>query len=421
MTPDQSFAKVDRAKATSLLNIFVSFLTPDVLTATWHSFEPEYWIYGSATHAGTFNGGKLSIKFLYVYFAVYIYICGKQDAPKESSRNQEPLRNSIRAAVAHFNALYPNKSIPSASILIRFWGRFYLPIEVWPAICKNFQDLLTQAGRSLAGDEKLLHFTGDSGYIRLVPTQPDRIGLSFFELVATLPNGDPYLVYTRFSNPNVDLGSNIPVSEAVKDSANVVKYFVDTKHCEPPVLVFDSYYTSADGRTYLNENGVKFIASVMTSRFINLMDNLAEHGTMVDKPGQTATIFNPSTNELFVHHWDVLASVGKKYVLSNAFERVPATSENAGIVPAYDQYKELFNACDKFNRKLQDRKFCHRSGGGARMGEAGHTMKFLMASILQNTFSAYKSCQDDDTFNLTFCDMCDLLSTQLVEHSFTYM
>lgn len=168
------------------------------------------------------------------------------------------------------------------------------------------------------------------------------------------------------------------------------------------------------------ENRIAFIASVNPNRFRSLMDNLIEYGGVIQKPGQTASLYNPRTNELFVHHWDILTAVGKKYVLSNAFLRVPATRSNAGIIPAYDQYKNVFGGCDKFNRNLHDRKLCHRSGGGTRSGEDGYTMKFMMACILQNTFNAYKSIQNDDSFDLSFYNMCMLLSEQLPEHSFTY-
>mmetsp|Transcript_44978 Transcript_44978/g.32890 ORF Transcript_44978/g.32890 Transcript_44978/m.32890 type:complete len:180 (-) Transcript_44978:3-542(-) len=176
-----------------------------------------------------------------------------------------------------------------------------------------------------------------------------------------------------------------------------------------------------EGRRFLNANNVKFIGSVMHSRFKTLMDDLIEHGDMVEKPGQTAIIRNVDTHEIFVHHWDTLTAVGQKYVLSNAFQRFPVTRGSTGIVPAYDQYKGLFNACDKFNRNLHDRKFCHRCGGGRRMGENGHTWKFLMACILQNTFNAYKSMHDDPTFDVSFATMCDILSRQILEHSFTHM
>lgn len=232
-------------------------------------------------------------------------------------------------------------------------------------------------------------------------------------------NGCPYLVHSMFSMSNPHIGESLPVNAVVREWAKVADFFVKEKKSKPPVLTFDSLYTDNEGRRYLNENGHLFIGSVATNRFRGLMDQLAEYGDMVEKPGQTACLFNAKTNELFVHHWDVITDIGKKYVISNAFNRVPATRSNADIVPVYDQYKGMYNACDVFNRGLHQRKFCHRTGGRSRRGENGHTFKFLMACILQNAFNAYKSMQADPTFDLTFVQMCRFLSRFLIRYSLT--
>ena len=44
-----------------------------------------------------------------------------------------------------------------------------------------------------AGDEKLFHFTGKSGDVRLVKSKPDQIGLWFYEIImlATLSPAFP--------------------------------------------------------------------------------------------------------------------------------------------------------------------------------------------------------------------------------------
>lgn len=183
MTAEESFAAVDKRKATSLVDIFLSFVTPDVLTATWHFFPKEYWCYGYGPKAGTFNKGQVSLKLMYTYLAVYIFLVGEQNPPREGQGVQRPLRSGIQRAINHFKKEHPGEAILSPSLLEAFWGRFNIPHELWPQICRNFQDLLIRPGRCAAGDEKLLRFTGDSGYIRLVPSKPDHVGLWFFELV----------------------------------------------------------------------------------------------------------------------------------------------------------------------------------------------------------------------------------------------
>lgn len=138
LTQAQSFAKVDKSKATTLLDVFLSFLTPGILTDTWDSFPPDYWIYGSGRHTGMFGGGKAHLQLLYTYFAVYIFICAEQNAPKENRKVRDPLRKAIAKAVEHFRDRFPYQRIPSHSLLIRFWARFFFPSSIWSSICQNF-------------------------------------------------------------------------------------------------------------------------------------------------------------------------------------------------------------------------------------------------------------------------------------------
>ena len=63
----------------------------------------------------------------------------------------------------------------------------------------------------------------------------------------------------------------------------------------------------------------------------------------------------------------------------------PRTRRTAAVnIPVYPYYKFLFNGCDKFNRELHDRKYCHRMGGGGKRGEQGHIHKLFMACIIKN-------------------------------------
>ena len=76
------------------------------------------------------------------------------------------------------------------------------------------------------------------------------------------------------------------------------------------------------------------------------------------------------------------------FKMSNAFKRSPGKLTK-GIVPVYDHYKSMFNACDRFNRMLHDRKWPHKNGGRDIPRDVGHHHNFAMSCILQNTFNAY--------------------------------
>ena len=185
-----------------------------------------------------------------------------------------------------------------------------------------------------------------------------------------------------------------------------------------PILVFDSYYTDTAGRKWLNENKIKFIAAVQTERFKVLMDFLWVTTTAkVTKPGQTEAIFCPASGELFVHHWDLDAVIGKKYVLTNALKLVAPKRGSDSIVPGYDHYGQAFNACDRFNRKLHDKKYPHKTGGRNTAGEAGHIHKFIMACIVQNTLAAGDKIAPKGREKLTYLNKCCQLSDELFAYA----
>jgi hypothetical protein len=137
---------------------------------------------------------------------------------------------------------------------------------------------------------------------------------------------------------------------------------------------------------------------------------------------------NQPKQELFIHHWDMSAGIGQKYLLTNAFHRVGATNltnsmvpfaqasassttidAEAGIstdTPADDDsdtytgnrsdeifpiYQHMFHICDSYNKTLHEYKYCHKSGGLHKNGEDGLCHKFIMACIIQNTLAAYKN------------------------------
>ena len=60
-----------------------------------------------------------------------------------------------------------------------------------------YQNIVLKLGQGIAGHEKLFHFTGDSGDIRLVVSKSDRIGQWFYEVVAQLESGCYYMLYVK--------------------------------------------------------------------------------------------------------------------------------------------------------------------------------------------------------------------------------
>lgn len=130
---------------------------------------------------------------------------------------KQPLRESIQEAHRHFSGIVAGHPIPGWYAFQVLFSRFFIDYTHYCVISAQFQGCLAH----LAWDEKLLHFTGDTAFIRLVPSKPDRVGLWFYELCCTLTNGKPFLVHARLSTSSTATGITIPVSEVVEDWAAV--------------------------------------------------------------------------------------------------------------------------------------------------------------------------------------------------------
>jgi hypothetical protein len=348
--------------------------------------------------------------------AIYIIITGYQEKPLENKKNPGAQRNAIIKAMKLIAERRPFFKIPGINTIEMLISRFHIPKEFYKQLADRFIAVIIQPGRALPGDEKLLRFLGDSSLVRQIPTKPDQIGFWFYELMARFSNDDFFILYARAQDSCKGIDESIPTIEVIKEWGEIIKKFKEKNKNEGSVLVNDSYYTTEGGRQWLNDEKIKYICAIATNRFPLLMDAIALVGHQVTKPGETAAIILPTTGELFVHHWDPDVNVDKKYVLSNAFEKAPRTRRSAvAQIPVYPYYKFLFNACDKFNRNLHDRKYCHKTGGRLKRGEKGHIHKFYMACIIQNTFTLrHLHCSEEEK-NKDFILKCIELAFNIID------
>ena len=149
----------------------------------------------------------------------------------------------------------------------------------------------------------------------------------------------------------------------------------------------DSYYMTKASVQVADDAGVLFVGSCKQGNFNDLVE-LVQYE--VKAKGDWSGVYGKSRDHIFLYNWDRDDNIGKKYCYNNAFRKLEvSTRGNDGIIPGYDLYKKSFNACDKFNRKLHDRKFPHRCGGKSKGFGDGHQHKFAMAIILQNTINLF--------------------------------
>ena len=415
-TPEDTFAIPSFQTNTSMVDIFLNIITPELLESIWTEDDPAKWYYGNTTHSRQINRGVFSAKIVYQVIAVYIYLMGVQDTILDDYSGNNPLRETIMKSLNNLGELVENADLPGIQITATLISRFLIRREDYKVICDNLKRCVTHPGRFLAGDEKLLHFTGDSALIRQIITKPDKIGFWFYELSSKLPTGKIILLYWRVHDGTVD---SIPVHEIVTEWGEISRYYGNVGIRYQPVLIFDSYYMSSASRRWLLDNNIPFIGAVQQSRLAPLMSNMFIHGVNVDKPGETASIFNEETGELFVHHWSFDATIAKKWVLSNAFVRSTRTRQQANITPVWDWYKETFSGCDFFNKGFKTNALQFRSGSGSKYGENGHIHKFAMCALVKNVVNIWEAVQNPEPEPKNFKSRCISLATEIVEFAKT--
>ncbi len=71
----------------------------------------------------------------------------------------------------------------------------------------------------------------------------------------------------------------------------------------------------------------------------------------------------------------------------------------------------MFSLCDKFNRRLHDRTWPFRLGGGSNFGEKSAISNFNFSAILENVLNAYaclmKLSADDIDFQKECLELAD--------------
>jgi hypothetical protein len=416
----------------SAWTLFNSFLPKSLLKKIWDdrkANDPLAWSYGKSKPR-TIGGGQFSYSLILCFLACQVRITGLQNKPKENEKNDHPLRGNYINAKSHFENMLKETAgdetntgkFPGIAILELLSGRFQFVAEYFDSISKNFQAIVGKIGEYTAGDEKLLHFTGDSDNIRMILTKPDRVGHWFYELCIKLSNGLSYLLYLRAHLSDPARAISIKTSEIVKDWTSITTSLGGPGANPNAVTVFDSYYLDNTGRNHCIENKKKFIGAIQRSRFEPICQHLSG---LCHEKGEWECAYNEKTNELLVKYFDP-EHPAPKYVLSNAFikRKKPLNAKKSKkksksvTVPVYSEYNHLYNLCDRFNRNLHERTWPHKTGGNGSMGEDGHYHNFALSSILQNIFNLYFDINAEDYSKVSFSKFCCDLADEIVRFAF---
>ena len=210
---------------------------------------------------------------------------------------------AIKEARRHFTDAHPNSPAICRHRVDKLLAHFLIDHTYF-----EYQSTVRSLGESVAGDEKLFHFTGNTAYI-ILPSKPAKIGFWVYQVAATLGNGLPFMVHMRMMAVQPSLGESAPVHNAAKDWKRVIDKF----HM-PCVLVFDSYYTSTESIRILTASDqtsegsgasqsktvCRFIGSVRPDRY-SLTDAFSG---LVTTAGQWEGLYNKANGLLLVHYYD---------------------------------------------------------------------------------------------------------------------
>ncbi|RMD66873.1 hypothetical protein D6817_03130 [Candidatus Pacearchaeota archaeon] len=176
----------------------------------------------------------------------------------------------------------------------------------------------------------------------------------------------------------------------------------------------ESYYLDSTGRQQLNERGISYIAALKASRFKAIVAMLERK---VRQSGESASIFNSNTGEAATLHWSQDTTVGKKFVMSNAF-KVVATKKREGEVLVFDVYKEAFNACDRFNKVMHGRTWPYRPSGKTRgggcTGDRAASWNYLFTSLLINCWHLWLDKEHKTKEEKDWKEFCNELAVGIV-------
>ena len=181
-------------------------------------------------------------------FAIYCHVQGKYVKPNKTTKCQRPLETAVNEARKVFQDQFPTSQIPNTKCILKLFTYFLLNFKWYEKIFDNCQGILRHIGDYVAGDEKLYHYTGETGYIMKVPSKPAPIGLWIYQLVCELENRLPFLIHFRMMASQSSRSESAPVDEAVADWIRVVNNFPH----KPALVVFDSYYFSTGSLSRLN-------------------------------------------------------------------------------------------------------------------------------------------------------------------------
>ena len=413
----------------SFADIFLQMMTDSIMDKLFEDFpldELRFKVNHGEANFGSSSGMRLCVGYMWQAVCISIRVTGLNKGTKYGDGVPDPMKQAVAEGREYFTKAHESNSSSrkpaGRDIILRLVSRMLMGESYCELITANCADMVLRLGQFVAGDEKLFHYTGDSGLVRLVPSKPDKMGLWFYQKCGALSNGLPFCLFFLLHNSiSIAVSTESVVSKWVANIRRIdlgVDADPDADWNPHTVLVFDSYYTSKDVvdlfRKEQNKN-VCYLASVTPDRFANLTRFLLPPG-YVDVEGASKAAYKEDTKELYVFHWDTQKGVGKKFNYSRGL--LPCSDKMKVLakkheIPGYDTYKTSFACCDDFNKGLHDKIWPHKRGGSGHKGFEGKINDFIMAVMLENTYNSWHQITGNTPHVISFKLFCCTLADQL--------
>lgn len=415
--PNLIYPEIELGIFSSLLEIFLHFFDQHMVTMLMDSLTLEDVTLGYRNKAcGTTRRMTVTPQLVYKVFAVHIRIIGMQFP------SHEVIRKPLRAALDECREHFRDKHCPSIDYLERMTSVLLFEDTLGETLSSSFQSVVSRLGHSVAGDERLFHFSGKQGSTRLVKCKPGQVGLWLHELCCKLSCGVPFLLHFRLHRNISPDNDYVRPSEVVRRWVHMIKSIGngESNQSRNSLLAFDNYYLDTSIINFLREESRSWSIAVQAVEICPERE-LLMNGT-VDMAGEYRAIYNDCTKELFSYHCGSRKSNDEKYTYSLGLVRsedLRKIRETPEAILDFDVHESLMEACNNFNDGLNHKSWPHRRGGGRRTGHFGLVHDFIFASILQNTFNLHSEMGGDNERNATFHDKCLELSEGLFEYADT--
>jgi hypothetical protein len=121
--------------------------------------------------------------------------------------------------------------------------------------------------------------------------------LWIYELAGRLPTGSPILLHCDIQSANKTLCESTPVHTAVSQWIDIIK----EKGHSNALLIFDSYYFSAQTRQLLLQNDIKTCAAVTPSKYCEAVKMVEKR---ILQPGDIEAVCNDIHREFILGYFN---------------------------------------------------------------------------------------------------------------------